>query len=48
MLKFILLNRKIKNICKTEPLELAIKETIHNEILNTFQNQNKELIIKYI
>jgi len=48
MLKFILLNRKIENICKTEPLQLAIKETIHNEILNTFQNQNKELIIKYI
>lgn len=48
MLKCILLNRKIPNKYKVEGLFLAIKETIHTEILTTFQNQNKKLITKYI
>lgn len=47
-LKCILLNRKIPNQYKVEPLLLAIKETIHTEILKTFQNQNQKLITKYI
>jgi len=48
MLKYILLNRRIPNQYKVEPLLLAIKDTIHTEILKTFQRQNKILITKYI
>jgi len=45
-LKYVLLSRNIKNH-KPNPLETAIKETIHNEIAKTFQEQNEKLIIKY-
>jgi hypothetical protein len=47
-LKCILLNRRIQNQYKVEPLFLAIKETIHIQILKTFQEQNEILITKYI
>jgi len=47
-LKCILLNRRIPNHDKVEPLLLAIKDTIRNEILKTFQEQNEILITKYI
>ena len=46
-LKNIFLNRKITNQYKLKPLEIALKDTIHTEILITFQKQNKELLIKY-
>ena len=42
-LKYILLHRQVKwpNL---NPLQLALKETIHTEILTVFQNQNQQLI----
>lgn len=48
MLKYILLNRKLSNYNNQQPLLFAIKDTIHIEILKTFQNQNQKLITKYI
>ncbi len=44
----ILLSRKTKNKIKLNPLEKALKQSIKTEILKTFQEQNKELINKYI
>ena len=47
-LRYILLNRRIPNKYKVEGLLLSIKDTIHTEILKTFQEQNEILITKYI
>jgi hypothetical protein len=47
-LKYILFKRQIKNKHKLTPLETTLNKTLRNEIIKTFQNQNKELITKYL
>lgn len=46
--KYILLSRKIENIYFQTPLEKALKETLHLQIITEFQNQNIKLINKYL
>ena len=48
MMKFILLSRRVRNGDINKDLHLAIKDIIHIQIKKTFQEQNEELIKKYI
>jgi hypothetical protein len=47
-LKHILLSRKFGVYPDANPLAKSIKDTIKNEIIKAFQEQNEELITKYI
>lgn len=47
MERFVLVGRKIKR-SDNNPLEKPIRESIHTQFLKEFQEQNKELITKYL
>lgn len=47
MERFVLVGRKIKR-SDNNPLEKTIRESIHTQFLKEFQEQNKELITKYL
>mgnify|MGYP001329888024 CR=1 FL=1 len=46
--KSILLSRNITDHSKLNPLQIAIRDVIHNEIIKAFQEQNQKLITKYL
>ena len=46
-LKYILLCRRISHRTKLDSLELAIKDSIHTEIIKIFQEENIKLISNY-
>ena len=48
MSKSILLSRNITDHSKLNPLQIAIRDVIHNEIIKAFQEQNQKLITKYL